>query len=84
MASKENMLARARSDYVAWHENSGDYQYRFCYEFVELEARIERLKRYLMDPVNTDPISLERLKVQLKIMEAYREIMLVRYDSDQL
>jgi hypothetical protein len=86
MASKENMLDRAKTDYEKWRKESGDYQSRFCYELVELNDRIARLKNYIDNdfPGQTVKYRQERLRVQLKIMEAYKEILDARFKDDQL
>jgi hypothetical protein len=87
MAIKEDMIDRAKSEYTKWREESVDYQYRFCYELVELKDRIERLKILInnkAENLHIEAVNIERLKVQLKIMEAYLEIMRIRYNSDHL
>jgi hypothetical protein len=87
MATKEDMIDCAKAEYAKWRENSVDFQYRFCYELVELEDRIERLKNLIntkAENLHIEAVNIERLKVQLKIMEAYLEIMRIRYNSDHL
>jgi hypothetical protein len=86
MATKEGMLERAKEDYELWRKNSGDYQSRFCYEMVELYDRIERLKTFIANGFKgvNEEYRKDRLKIQLKIMESYLEILKIRYNDNQL
>jgi len=89
MATKEDMMNRAKYEYEKWRENSGDYQSRFCFELVELEDRITRLDNMLQNkplPHNLDRDKNRRdlLFIQLQIMRAYRDVMRARYENDQL
>jgi hypothetical protein len=86
MASKENMMDRATSDYEKWRETSGDYQSRFCFELVEINDRVMRLKSFIDNGCQgvSQQYRKDRLKIQLKIMEAYQEILNARYIDNQL
>jgi hypothetical protein len=84
MASKEDMLNRAQADYDKWRETSGDYQTRFCYEFVELKDRISRLEKFLNSGFAIKQYQKDRLTIQLSIMKSYLEVMQTRYNDDQL
>jgi hypothetical protein len=86
MATKDDMLNRAKHDYEEWRKNSGDYQSRFCFEFIELNDRINKLQEFINNGFQgvTEQYRKDRLKIQLKIMEAYREILNARFEDSQL
>ena len=89
MATKEDMINRAKADYENWRKISGDYQSRFCFELVEIEDRISRLDNFLQnkplpDGLDKDKNRRDLLNIQLNIMRSYREVLRARYENDLL
>jgi hypothetical protein len=87
MASKEDLMERAKAEYELWRPGSGDYRSRFCYELVELEDRIERLEQYIANQLSfpeDDSNRIELLVIQLHSMKTYREVMRLRYKNNRL
>jgi hypothetical protein len=92
MASKENMMDRARADYERFRSSfEGDYQARFCYELAELEDRIHRLEAIVRKFEAGEPVGFDtnnermcRLVRQLQAMKEYHAVLIERYNAGQL